>query len=79
MSSPFWHNFESNGRATHAPVNDLREALAEVCEDFAAARLPLGYKRNALLKELTRLAEFYRDSTNWPAPGEAHQEGSADV
>jgi len=73
--SPFWRNFENNGKAKHAPVNDLRDALAEVCEDFATVRLPLGYKRNALLKELTRLAEFYRDTSNWPEPGEKYREG----
>lgn len=68
--SPFWRNFENNSKVKHAPVGELREALAEVCEDFAASRLPLGYKRNALLKELNRLAEFYRDTTNWPSNGE---------
>jgi len=64
--SPFWRNFEDNGKARSAPVNQLREALAEVCEDFACVDLPVGVKRNALLKELNRLAEFYRDTSNWP-------------
>jgi hypothetical protein len=75
--TPFWQNFEANGKANHAPINDLRDALSEVCEDFATLRLPLGVKRNALLKELNRLAAFYRDSTNWPAPGQT-QESPAD-
>ena len=64
--SPFWRNFENNGKTTHEPVNQLREALAEVCEDFATARLSTGYKRNALLKELNRLSIHYRDTANWP-------------
>ncbi len=68
--SPFWQNFENNSKARHNSVNDLRMALAEACEDFAATPLPTGCKRNALLKELTRLAEFYRDTSNWPAVGE---------
>jgi hypothetical protein len=70
--SPFWRNFENDGKSRHVPVNELRIALAEACEDFATAPLPVGCKRNALLKELTRLAEFYRDTSNWPSVGEAH-------
>lgn len=69
--SPFWRNFEENGKARHQAVNSLRESLAEACEDFAIMRLPTGCKRNALLKELTRLTEFYRDTTNWPTVPEA--------
>ena len=64
--SPFWRNFENNTKARHEPVSQLRETLAEVCEDFAMARLSTGYKRNALLKELNRLAIHYRDTANWP-------------
>jgi hypothetical protein len=64
--SPFWRNFQANGKSKCEPVNQLREALAEVCEDFAVSRLPLGVKRNALLKELKQLADHYRDSANWP-------------
>jgi hypothetical protein len=64
--SPFWRNFESNGKSRHQPVNELREALSEACEDFARNKLPLGVKRNALLKELNQLVTHYRDSANWP-------------
>jgi hypothetical protein len=69
--SPFWQNFENNGKARHSALSHLRETLAEACEDFAQTRLPMGAKRNALLKELNRLAEFYRDTSNWPSVGEA--------
>jgi hypothetical protein len=68
--SPFWRNFQNNSKARHAPVNELRETMTEVCEDFARIDMPIGYKRNVLLKELHRLVEFYRDSGNWPKVGE---------
>lgn len=63
--SPFYRNFQANGKAKCEPVHQLREALAEACEDFASVSLPLGVKRNALLKELKQLADHYRDSANW--------------
>jgi hypothetical protein len=64
--SPFWRNYESNGKSRYQPVNELREALADACEDFVRDKLPLGVKRNALLKELNQLVTHYRDSANWP-------------
>jgi hypothetical protein len=65
--SPFWSNFEGNVRSRDEAVSNLRDALAEVCEDFAAENLPFAYKRNILLRELNQLLTHYRDSTNWPA------------
>lgn len=64
--SPFWRNFEDNGKSKNQPVNELRVGLAEACEDFVTSKLPLGVKRNALLKELNHLVNHYRDSGNWP-------------
>ncbi|MBY0524255.1 MAG: hypothetical protein K2R98_12695 [Gemmataceae bacterium] len=64
--SPFWKSFENNSKVRPLPVNTLREALSEACEDFAFVALPTGVKRNALLKELNRLIIHYRDSNNWP-------------
>jgi hypothetical protein len=64
--SPFWRNFEANGKSRCESVNDLRENLAQACEDFAFSDLSIGYKRNILLKELNRLLIHYRDVSNWP-------------
>jgi hypothetical protein len=68
--SMFWKNFESNGRVRSAAVGELRESLGEVCESFALlADLPRWQRRQSLLAELQRLADFYRRSETWDALG----------
>ncbi len=64
--SPFEKNFETDNRAKVLAVGELREALAEACESFALmADLPRWQKRQSLLAELKRLADFYRRSEAW--------------
>lgn len=64
--SPFWQNFVSDGRANQQPVNELRIALAEACENFALLQnLPKWQRRQTLLTELKKLADHYRRSDSW--------------
>lgn len=64
--SPFWQNFNNNGKARHAPVNELRQALAEACEDFALlTKMPKWQRKQTLLTELKNLADHYRIWGTW--------------
>ncbi|MFN4260462.1 MAG: hypothetical protein ACK4RK_14305 [Gemmataceae bacterium] len=64
--SIFWENFNSNGKARQQAIGDLRESLAEICEGFALHHaLPRWQRRQVLLTELKKLADYYRQSTVW--------------
>lgn len=64
--SLFWQHFNSSAPAVRRSIADFRENLAEVCEGFAILEdLPRWQKRQTLLAELKRLADYYRRSDTW--------------
>ena len=64
--SLFWDHFDADRRTKLQPIADLRESLAEVCEGFALLDgIPRWQKRQTLLTELKKLADYYRRSSTW--------------
>jgi hypothetical protein len=62
----FWEHFNSDDRARCQVISDLRESLGELCEGFALDdTLPRWQRRQTLLTELKKLADYYRRSENW--------------
>jgi hypothetical protein len=64
--SLFWQHFNADDRTKLQAIGELREALAEMCEGFALDNtLPKWQRRQTLLTELKKLADYYRRSETW--------------
>jgi hypothetical protein len=49
----------------HGKRRQLHERLSEVCEHFVLSDMTREHKRNALVRELQYLLEYYRDEASW--------------
>jgi len=49
----------------HGKRRQLHERLADVCEDFVLEEMTREHKRQALVRELRYLLDYYRDETSW--------------
>ena len=49
----------------HGKRRKLHDRLSEVCEDFVLEDLTWQQKRNALVRELQYLVDYYKDEESW--------------
>jgi len=49
----------------HGQRRKLHERLSEVCEEFVLSEMTAEHKRNALVRELQYLLDYYKDDASW--------------
>jgi hypothetical protein len=63
--SPEQQELHEKRKDLHGKKQRLHERLSEVCEDFVLSDMTKEHKRNALVRELRYLLDYYQDEQSW--------------